>query len=468
MKLLSKDHSATILLVVLNTVFYGLMVAKSPEFTLASQTSQTLIDWGGNFGPLTLGPEPGRLLTCTFLHANLPHLLVNLCLIVYVGSEMERTIGTAKYLLVYLVSGIVGSLVSVEFQPWNVSVGASGAIFGIFGLAFSSVGGVSFEEVVKTIKRRAIVLAVMLTVVILPGFFIPGMDNSAHLGGFFAGLILGFAMIALPERQYRKFVIAGFATVTLGPLIAYILIAGQYFTDPRMKSQPFYIHGEQALSSKKYDVALEDFDKALVAVGDNDRYKKEKSAILKGRTGALIQLKRYDDALEVLATNQEITDEKDRGPLLATTALVKQRQEKYQEAIDLYKQALEKEPDNAGIRNDMAWAQAALGDLDDGLKNVNIALKKNDKQTSALDTRGTIYLLQKNYDAATKDLDRALSLNPKEGAAYFHKAGVHLQKGEQEECEKNLKAAKELKYDPDSWEPKTFPELVSRLNKIGS
>ncbi|MDZ4837318.1 MAG: rhomboid family intramembrane serine protease, partial [Candidatus Melainabacteria bacterium] len=111
----SKGHIATIFLVVLNTVLYGLMVMKGPSFTLANQTSQTLIEWGGNFGPLTLGPEPWRLLTCTFLHASLPHLLVNVCLIAYVGSEMERTLGTWRYLWVYLISGIVGSLVSVAF-----------------------------------------------------------------------------------------------------------------------------------------------------------------------------------------------------------------------------------------------------------------------------------------------------------------------------------------------------------------
>lgn len=127
-----------------------------------------------------------------------------------------------------------------------------------------------------------------------------------------------------------------------------------------------------------------------------------------------------------------------------------------------------KEPDNAGICNDIAWAQTALGDLDDALTNVNKALKKNDKQTSALDTRGTIYLLQKNYDAATKDLDRALVLNPKEGAALFHRAGVFLQQGEQAKCDKDLKAAKKLKYEPDPWEPKSFPALVDRLKKTES
>lgn len=467
MKAITKSP-ATVVLIVLNTVLYFLMVSKAAEFTLANQTSQTLIDWGGNFGPLTLGPEPGRLLTCTFLHANLPHLLVNLCVLVYVGGEMEKTIGTARYMLVYLISGIVGSLVSVEFQPWNVSVGASGAIFGIFGLAFSHVGAASFEEVVRTIKRRLIVLVVMLTVVLLPGFFLKGMDNSAHLGGFFAGLILGFAMLALPEKPYRKFVIGGFATVTLGPILAFILIASQFRDDPRMNSQPLYIQGEQALSDKKYDVALDDFEKAVVAIGDDEKFKKEKSAILKGKTGALVQLKRYDDALKVIEFNKTITDENDRGPLIATTALVKLKQEKYQEAIDLYKEALVKEPDNAGICNDIAWAQTALGDLDDALTNVNKALKKNDKQTSALDTRGTIYLLQKNYDAATKDLDRALVLNPKEGAALFHRAGVFLQQGEQAKCDKDLKAAKKLKYEPDPWEPKSFPALVDRLKKTES
>lgn len=462
---------ATVILIVLNTVLYFVMVYRSAEFTLANQTSQTLIDWGGNFGPLTLASEPGRLLTCTFLHANLPHLLVNLCVLVYVGGEMERTIGTARYLLVYLVSGIVGSLISVEFQPWNVSVGASGAIFGIFGLAFSHVGAASFEEVVRTIKRRLIVLAVMLALVIVPGFFMKGMDNSAHLGGFFTGLILGFAMLALPEKHLRKYVISAFAAVTLGPIVGFLIIASQYREDPRMNSQPLYIHGEQAMAEKKYDVALEDLDKAVVAIGEDPKFNKERSAILIGKTGALVQLKRYEDALQVIAFNETIADEKKRVPLLEAKASVKQHQEKYQEAIELYKEALTKEPEmdeKSTIYNNMAWAQAAVGDLDNALKNVSVSLKENDKNTSALDTRGTIYLLQKNYDAAIKDLDRAVALEPKGSAAFFHRAGVFLQQGEEEKCDKDLKAAKKLKYEPDPWEPKAFPALVERLNKTES
>nr|MDZ4833552.1 rhomboid family intramembrane serine protease [Candidatus Melainabacteria bacterium] len=382
----------------------------------------------------------------------------------YVGSEMERTLGTWRYLWVYLISGIVGSLVSVAFQPWNVSVGASGAIFGIFGAAFSNVGGVPFDEVLGSMKRRLMVLAIMLVVVILPGYFIPGIDNSAHFGGLFAGLILGFAFIANQRKDFRPAVIGGIAAVTLGPLLAFFLIFNQYRDDPRLKSQPLYVHGEAALADKKYDVALQDFETAITALGDDEKYKKEKSAALKGKTGALIQLKRYDEALATISVNETLAEKK--TPLLATKALIMQRLGKYPEAIALYKEAAEQEPDNGGISNDMAWAQAAMGDLDEALINVNKALAKNDKQTSALDTRGTVYLLQKNYDAAIKDFDRALSLNPKEGAAYFHRAGANLQKGEDEECDNDLKAAKELKYEPDPWEPKSFPDLVARLNKI--
>lgn len=468
MKAFSKHHTATIILVVLNTVLYISMVANSPEFTLGLQKSQTLIEWGGNFGPLTLASEPWRLITCTFLHANLPHLLVNLCLIAYVGSEMERTLGTLRYLWVYLVSGLVGSLVSVEFQPWNVSVGASGAIFGIFGAAFFNVGGVPFDEVLKTIKRRVITLAIMILVAIAPGFFMPGIDNSAHFGGFIAGLVLGFAFVARGNKQYRPLVIGSYATMTLGPLLAFLLVLAQYHGDLRLKSQPLYVAGEAALTAKKYDLALRDFDQALAVLGDSDKYKKERSAALKGKTGALILLKRYDDALDNWEITYSITEEKDQGKLLPTKALIKQRQQKYEEAIALYKEAAQKDPDNPGINNDMAWAQTGMGQLDEALTNVNKALAKNDKVPATLDTRGTIYLLLKNYDAAIKDFDRALIINPKEGAAFFHRAGVHLQKGNQEECDKDLRAAKECKYDPDSWEPKTFPDLVERLKKIES
>lgn len=130
-----------------------------------------------------------RLLTGVFLHANIFHLMFNCYSIYIIGMQLESFLGKARYLAVYLLSGIAGSLLSICFSSYY-SVGASGAIFGLLGslLYFGYHYRVYLDSVVKSQIIPLIILNLMI------GFTVQGIDNAAHIGGLVGGVLSTMAV----------------------------------------------------------------------------------------------------------------------------------------------------------------------------------------------------------------------------------------------------------------------------------
>jgi membrane associated rhomboid family serine protease len=195
---------ATPLLIGLNLTIFLVMLAKGVHFL--SPTPESLVRWGADFGPLTISGQWWRLLTATFLHAGIIHLFFNMYVLWDIGSLVERLVGNGEFLVLYLLSGIAGSLLSSAWHPAIVSVGASGAVFGLFGvmLAFllrhrSSIPG----DVLKKLRNSTLAF---LGYNVLFGLR-PGIDMAAHFGGLFAGFACGwFAVqpLTLEGLQRRR------------------------------------------------------------------------------------------------------------------------------------------------------------------------------------------------------------------------------------------------------------------------
>ena len=130
-----------------------------------------------------------RLITGIFLHASLAHLICNCYSLYIIGMQLESFIGRVKFLIVYLLSGLAGSLLSVYFSN-NFSVGASGAIFGLLGslLYFGYHYRIYLESVIKSQIIPLIILNLML------GFMMSGVDNAAHIGGLIGGVFSTMAI----------------------------------------------------------------------------------------------------------------------------------------------------------------------------------------------------------------------------------------------------------------------------------
>ncbi len=166
-----------------------------------AENSDVLIRYGAKENAAIQAGQYWRFLTPIFLHANLLHVGLNMLNFLFIGVFLERLVGHLRFLLLYLVTGTISTIASYTFLPEAISVGASGAIFGLVGAysvfvlqhrrAFRS-GGL-FE-----LSWLLIVISVNLCL----GLFIAGVDNYAHLGGFLSGCVLGW--IFMPYYRSRK------------------------------------------------------------------------------------------------------------------------------------------------------------------------------------------------------------------------------------------------------------------------
>lgn len=171
----------------------GVFVAMAATSGELFFSSQTLDRWGAQFGPAISAGEWWRLLTASWLHANPIHLAFNGLFLWRFGNYVERLLGPVVFLIVYLLAGVIASVVSLQFQTNGLSVGASGALFGLVGVllmvAFTSRGRGDLGDMLAELRPNLV--SVVLTNLML-GFMIPGIDNAAHLGGLAGGLGLGW------------------------------------------------------------------------------------------------------------------------------------------------------------------------------------------------------------------------------------------------------------------------------------
>jgi rhomboid protease GluP len=204
----------TPILVDLNITIFLLMVISGSNLLLPSNAD--LVLWGANFGPLTLSGQGWRLLTCCFIHIGIVHLLMNMYGLCFIGILLEPRIGRGRILAAYLLSGFVASLTSIAWQSTRISAGASGAIFGLYGVFLSML-------TTNLIERKARNALLMNTILFIAYNLMYGMkagiDNAAHMGGLVSGIVIGYAFypgILKPNNRTLKYIpMAGLTILTL-------------------------------------------------------------------------------------------------------------------------------------------------------------------------------------------------------------------------------------------------------------
>jgi rhomboid protease GluP len=212
--------TVTHVLVAINVAVFVLMIVSGAS-PIEPSLSQ-LIRWGADWGPLTLGSQPWRVLTSNYVHGGIIHIGFNMWCLWSLGQLAERLFDRRTYLLVYTLSGIAGSVVSLWWHPMVVGVGASGAIFGLAGavLAVLYFGHLSISrEAVKPIMKS---LLAFVGYNLLFGLR-PGTDNSAHLGGLAGGLFLGLVIARSGSREEVRRN-AGFASAVLAVILVGVVM----------------------------------------------------------------------------------------------------------------------------------------------------------------------------------------------------------------------------------------------------
>jgi membrane associated rhomboid family serine protease len=172
----------------------------------------TLVRDGGLYAQAVANGEVYRLVTAGFLHAGLLHLAFNMYALYILGSLLEPAVGRLRFGLIYFVSLLGGSLGALLVSPNSLTVGASGAIFGLMGAALVIMRS-------RGIGVMESGIGVFLALNLLITFAVPGISIGGHLGGLAGGLVCGTAFELIARRT------RGTTTQALGLLVALALAA---------------------------------------------------------------------------------------------------------------------------------------------------------------------------------------------------------------------------------------------------
>lgn len=197
-----KKPVVTYILIVLNLMvfLYGVL-----------HGNDELINMFGNNYELVQNGEFYRLFTCMFVHADILHILFNMIALYSIGPVVERYYGKSKFLLIYLVSGLLGSIFSGVFMTANsISIGASGAIFGLLGsICYFTY---YYRATLQGILRGSIMPVIIINLVI--GFLSSSIDLSAHIGGLIGGILISMA-IGIGDKHRKSDQINGLVVLIL-------------------------------------------------------------------------------------------------------------------------------------------------------------------------------------------------------------------------------------------------------------
>lgn len=225
-----RQYPVTATLMAVNIAVYVAMVVTAGS--VGEFSFQHLVRWGGNFGILTVSGDYWRLITSCFIHGDFFHIAINMWCLLSLGRLSERLFGRWQTAAIYLLTGVGGALLSVSQAQNHVSVGASGAIFGIGGAILT---GLKFGNLsISSGERRAIFSSLIFFVGLnfMLGFsgisFFGGggrTDNMAHLGGLFSGLIIGLPLGTSLGSSRAKTVLFQALTLTITAALLFTGVA---------------------------------------------------------------------------------------------------------------------------------------------------------------------------------------------------------------------------------------------------
>ena len=180
----------TYILIMACVLMFGICCIFDGIDALRSITNYTALKMGANFAPLIRQGEVWRVITYMFLHASLLHLIVNMYSLYALGASVENFLGRWKFIVVYFVSGICGGLLSAATGSNTISVGASGAIFGLAGALLYF--GYHYRTYLGEAIKKQIIPIILINLLI--GYLIAGIDNFGHIGGLIGGILCTMAL----------------------------------------------------------------------------------------------------------------------------------------------------------------------------------------------------------------------------------------------------------------------------------
>ncbi|HEY9788001.1 MAG TPA: rhomboid family intramembrane serine protease [Candidatus Obscuribacterales bacterium] len=410
---------------------FAAMVVFSGWSTLSAPSSQTLINWGANYGSRTMGGEYWRTITSAFVHIGILHLFMNMWVLTSVGPIVERLYGPSKFAVIYFCAAFGGSLLSLLLNPKIISAGASGAVFGVFGawLAFFLVFRRRLDAGFYEANMASI--TVFLIYNLAWGMMQRGIDNAAHVGGLLGGIAAGmmFCPRGLGDLQWRikDYVLS----IALIGLLGYCFTLTRDSVQSRITSgslQPDLRRleaGKKLYAERKYAQAAAEFTKVIAAHPD-DAYAYD------WRANVYLQMNKYSEALtdanQALLINPKVGD----SSLIKAHALLELR--RYREALDACNLAVKFSPGNSGAYVTRSIIHDRMGESGLALKDSSEAIRLNPREAGGYSNRGKAYIGLGLVDEALKDFSTALSINPASPTALSGQAQSFYLRGDAKNC----------------------------------
>jgi rhomboid protease GluP len=209
----NEENRVTTLLVYFHLLIFMVMVVSGVD--AISPSGRHLLQWGANFKASTLNGEAWRLLTSVFMHSGFLSLLVNMLALLCIGAVLEPLLGRIAFLLVYVLSGICGSVLSLWWHELSITAGAAGAIFGLYGVFVALM--LPENSLPRTSPLLLLLTTTIFIVYNLAYDVKDGIDNAAHIGGLISGCIIG--LMLLPSLQLPDYPVIRRANVAIVVLV---------------------------------------------------------------------------------------------------------------------------------------------------------------------------------------------------------------------------------------------------------
>ena len=237
-----KGYLVTPILVILNVLYYGftlLFIAivfkqRTENSLIPEVITNAYLNIGANNRELVLEGQYWRLITHQFVHLGLSHLFFNMYALVYIGLMVEHKLGSLKFLVTYLLSGICGGLVSLLFHKFGFMAGASGAIMGVFGAFMALILSKAFE---KNANKALLISTVLVTAIMLLNGINGKVDNSAHIGGLISGFVICYVLF---NEKLWKWKVNTNWQYGLASIIVLVFSAVVLIFTPNYQNRKFY------------------------------------------------------------------------------------------------------------------------------------------------------------------------------------------------------------------------------------
>lgn len=441
----------TRIIVVVNILIFAVMVISG--VSILNPTTQQLLAWGANFGLLTVTEEWWRLFSSTFIHIGLMHLLFNMWCLWNLGSLAEEKFGNWTFLILYVLSGLGGSIASVAWNPAIVSAGASGAIFGVAGGTIALFGG-KLDISNPYVKERLNSILAFVGYNLFFGFTQSGIDNAAHMGGLVTGFLVGVLIPhSSPDSKPASPTQKGLAVAG----VTFFLILGAGFAKSRVTSHPVgrVVAADKLLETNQLDKAITEYRKSLELDPD----------LVEARHNlgvAYLRKELYDEAISAFEKVLEIKPDDVLAQMnlgLAYTA-----NGLYDKSIPLVQKVTENNPQDSDAHYYLAGAYRENGDYDEAIASYEKALELMPNDLAILNDLGLTLISNCQLDDALVYLDKAIALQPEFPFAHFNR-GLPLREinMEQEAMQEFTEA---LRLDPTLEVPEA--PLYGRCLSAGS